>query len=170
MDSTIWNDFQFRDDDIIIGTWSKSGTTWLQQIVSQLLFEGDYPSPAVLRLVWRRISPPPALPDGMKDWERRAARTSHALLYGILFVQPTIGILHSWAADFPIVIYGQVSLPNPMSADKSLQDALNLAHRWLGWSLVGLIALHAAAALKHHLIDRDDVLRRMVPGLKVRGG
>ena len=41
MDSTIWNDFAFRDDDIVIGTWSKSGTTWLQQIVSQLIFQGQ---------------------------------------------------------------------------------------------------------------------------------
>jgi aryl sulfotransferase len=39
-DSTVWNDFAFRDDDIVISTWSKSGTTWVQQIVSQLLFHG----------------------------------------------------------------------------------------------------------------------------------
>ncbi len=41
MDSTNWNDFQFRDDDIIIGTYAKSGTTWTQQIVGQLAFNGD---------------------------------------------------------------------------------------------------------------------------------
>jgi len=40
-DSTIWNDFEFRDDDIIIATYAKSGTTWVQQIIAQLLFEGD---------------------------------------------------------------------------------------------------------------------------------
>ncbi len=40
-DSTIWNDFQFRDDDIIIATYAKSGTTWMQQIIAQLLFDGD---------------------------------------------------------------------------------------------------------------------------------
>ncbi len=40
MDSTRWNDFRFRDDDVVIATWAKSGTTWLQQIVAQLIFEG----------------------------------------------------------------------------------------------------------------------------------
>jgi aryl sulfotransferase len=38
MDSTYWNDFKFRDDDIIISTYAKAGTTWMQQIVSQLIF------------------------------------------------------------------------------------------------------------------------------------
>ena len=41
MDSTVWNDFQFRDDDIVIATWGKSGTTWLQQIVGQMIFGGS---------------------------------------------------------------------------------------------------------------------------------
>jgi aryl sulfotransferase len=41
IDSTVWNDFKFRDDDIIISTYAKSGTTWMQQIVSQMLFAGD---------------------------------------------------------------------------------------------------------------------------------
>src|SRR6478752_2113912 len=40
-DSTIWNDFKFRDDDIVIATYAKSGTTWMQQIVAQMLFGGD---------------------------------------------------------------------------------------------------------------------------------
>ena len=40
-DSTVWNDFVFRDDDIVIGTYAKAGTTWMQQIVAQLLFRGD---------------------------------------------------------------------------------------------------------------------------------
>ncbi len=40
MDSTVWNGFDFRDDDVIIATWAKSGTTWMQQIVAQLIFRG----------------------------------------------------------------------------------------------------------------------------------
>lgn len=47
MDSTRWDGFRFRDGDIVIGTWGKSGTTWMQQIVSQLLFQGADDMPAL---------------------------------------------------------------------------------------------------------------------------
>ena len=58
-DSTIWNDFQFRDDDIIIATYAKSGTTWMQQIIAQLLFNGD-PDLAVAEISpWLDLRVPP---------------------------------------------------------------------------------------------------------------
>lgn len=119
---------------------------------------------AVLRLAWRLVTPPPPLPHDMASWERRAARTSHALLYLMLFAQPLLGLVHSWAANFPVVIYGTITLPNPIGANEPLKNAVVAAHFWLGMAMLGLIALHTLAALKHHVVDRDDILRRMLPG------
>ena len=59
IDSTIWDDIQFRDDDIIIGTYAKSGTTWMQQIVSQLLFDGDESLPVAEMSPWVDLRVPP---------------------------------------------------------------------------------------------------------------
>jgi len=77
MDSTLWNDFAFRDDDIIIGTYAKAGTTWTQQIVGQLLFQGD-PSIAVSHLSpwWdMRILPPEAREAVLAQTHRRMIKT-----------------------------------------------------------------------------------------------
>ncbi len=58
-DSTIWNDFAFRDDDVIISTYAKSGTTWLQQIVSQLIFQGQEGLPVAEMSPWVDFRVPP---------------------------------------------------------------------------------------------------------------
>ena len=120
----------------------------------------------VLRLVWRRVSPPPPLPSDMADWERLAARASHILLYTLLLAQPLVGIVHSWSANFPVVVFGLFTLPNLTGPSEALKEFLGALHFWIGWGLLGLIAVHAAAALRHHFVLRDDVLRRMLPGGK----
>jgi aryl sulfotransferase len=58
-DSTIWNDLQFRDDDIVIGTYAKSGTTWVQQIVSQLIFNGQEGLEVAEMSPWLDLRVPP---------------------------------------------------------------------------------------------------------------
>ena len=58
-DSTIWDDFEFRDDDIVIATYAKSGTTWVQQIVSQLLFDGEEGPEVAERSPWLDLRVPP---------------------------------------------------------------------------------------------------------------
>lgn len=77
-DSTIWNDFQFRDDDIIIATYAKAGTTWMQQIIAQLLFDGD-PDLAVAELSpWMDLRVPPKevkLPVVQSQTHRRFLKT-----------------------------------------------------------------------------------------------
>lgn len=62
-DSTIWNDLKFRDDDIVIATYAKSGTTWLQQIVSQLIFDGQEGLPVAEMSPWLDLRVPPKLPE-----------------------------------------------------------------------------------------------------------
>ena len=118
----------------------------------------------VLRLLWRLASPAPPLPATMSGAERAAAKASHLLLYLLLFAQPVIGILHSNAANFPIVVFDSVTLPALIGPDDALKKTLATVHFVSGWSILALVGLHVAAALRHHIVLKDDVLRRMLPG------
>jgi cytochrome b561 len=119
---------------------------------------------AALRLLWRLSHPPPALPATIRPWERRAAGAVHGLLYAMLFVQPLIGFLHSNAVNFPIVFWGVVPLPPLIAPDEALGETLVGLHMIGGTLLAILVILHVAAALRHHFVLKDDVLRRMLPG------
>jgi cytochrome b561 len=118
-----------------------------------------------LRLAWRLLRPHPA-PVPMPAWQTRAARWSHASLYVLLFVIPLSGWIYSSATGVQVVYLGLVPLPNLVAKSKPLADALRAAHVSLNVLLVIVVALHSAAALKHHFIDRDAVLRRMLPARK----
>jgi cytochrome b561 len=118
----------------------------------------------LLRLAWRLVSPPPPLPSSMGGLERLAAKLSHWALYLLLFTQPIIGLLHSGAANFPVVVFGFFSLPALGSPDEALKRQLEGLHGLVAWAILALVALHVAAALRHHLLLKDGVLRRMLPG------
>ena len=119
---------------------------------------------AAARLLWRLGHRPPELPLAMPPWEKRAAQLTHALLYFLFFAAPLTGWLFSSAAGFQTVYLGVLPIPDLLSKDKALADALKLAHRSINYTMAAVIVLHAAAALKHHFVDKDDVLRRMLPG------
>lgn len=118
---------------------------------------------ATARLLWRLGHPAPALPAAMPTWERRAAHVSHALLYVLFFAAPLSGWLFSSANGFQTVYLGVVPIPDLLGKNKEVADVLKIAHHWINYTLAAVIAVHAAAALKHHFIDRDDVLVRMLP-------
>jgi len=118
---------------------------------------------AAARLLWRLFHPAPALPASMPAWERRAAHATHALLYVLFFAAPLTGWLFSSASGFQTVYLGLIPIPDLLSKDKALADALRLAHKSINYAMAAVILIHVAAALKHHFIDRDDVLRRMLP-------
>jgi cytochrome b561 len=122
---------------------------------------------AALRLLWRLSHPPPPLPASMRPWERRAAGVVHALLYLMLFVQPLVGFLQSNAANFPVVLWGLVPLPPLLAPDEPLAEILIGLHALGGNFLALLVILHVGAALRHHFVLKDDVLRRMLPGTAV---
>lgn len=119
---------------------------------------------AALRLLWRLFNPPPPLPDSMRPWERKAAGAVHALLYLMLFAQPLVGFLQSNAANFPIVLWGYLLLPPLIAPDEPLSEFLIVVHTVGGSFLAILVIVHVAAALRHHFVLKDDVLRRMLPG------
>lgn len=118
----------------------------------------------LVRIGWRVASPPPAMPASMAGWERAAAHATHVGLYVLLIAQPLVGFLHSNAANFPIVWWGVVPLPALIGANEPLAEVLVSLHAVFGIAFVAVLGLHIGAALGHHLIKRDDVLRRMLPG------
>lgn len=121
---------------------------------------------AAARLAWRLRHPAPPLPEGMPAWEKLAARASHTLLYVLFFAAPLTGWLFSSAAGFQTVYFGVLPIPDLLEKNRELADVLRAAHKWINYSMAGLIVVHAAAAIKHHVHDRDDVLVRMLPFLR----
>lgn len=119
---------------------------------------------SALRLLWRLTHrPPPDLPN-QPGWQRAAAHAVHGLLYVLFFAVPLAGWAFSSAAGFPIVWFGVLPLPDFVGPDKELAETLKGLHAILAFSLAGLVLLHVAAAVKHAVIDRDGLLRRMLPG------
>lgn len=120
---------------------------------------------AALRLAWRLTHrPPPPLP--APAWQQQAAELTHVALYLLMFAVPLSGWLMSSAKGFPVVWFGVLPLPDLVGKDEALGDLLKLAHQWLNLALAGLVGLHLAGALKHHLIDRDATLSRILPQRK----
>jgi cytochrome b561 len=117
----------------------------------------------VLRLVWRWSNPTPALPSTLKPYERHLARITHAALYVLLLVMPITGWIMSSARAFPVSWFGFFQLPDLVAPNKTLYDAMLTTHGTLAWILAGVATLHLLAALKHHFVLKDDVLRRMLP-------
>jgi cytochrome b561 len=117
----------------------------------------------VVRLAWRLTHPAPPLPAAMPAPLRRAAQGAHWLLYALMFAIPLTGWLMSSAKGFQTVWFGILPLPDLLSKDKALGELLAEVHEALNFTLLALVVLHAGAALKHHFIDRDTVLTRMLP-------
>ena len=123
---------------------------------------------AAARLLWRLGHRPPALPAAMKPWEQRLAHGAHVLLYVLFLAAPLTGWMFSSAAGFQTVYLGVLPIPDLLEKNRELADVLRLAHRWINYAMAAIIAGHAAAALKHHFVDGDDVLARMLPFLRPR--
>ncbi len=123
---------------------------------------------SVFRLVWRLLHRAPPLPAAMPRWEQMAAHIGHFLLYVAMIGMPLSGwvVVSSGGHNIPTILYGLITLPNlPVAADNK-QAVNNLAfnaHSWGAYIMAALVAGHAAAALKHHFISRDDILLRMAP-------
>lgn len=117
------------------------------------------------RLVWRASHKPAPMVSTMPQWQHAAANAVHVLLYALLFAIPLSGWLMSSAKGFQTVYLGVLPLPDLISKDKVLGDALNVFHEVLNIALLVLVASHIAATLKHQFIDRDGTLARMLPFL-----
>ena len=116
-----------------------------------------------LRLLWRITHRPPAYPDSMSRTLQLLAHGGHWALYALMIAIPLTGWLMSSAKGFQTVWWGVWPIPDLLAKDKELGHSLQEVHEALNWLLVLLISGHAAAALKHHWVDRNDILTRMRP-------
>ncbi|MEM6576976.1 MAG: cytochrome b/b6 domain-containing protein [Pseudomonadota bacterium] len=120
---------------------------------------------ALGRISWALSQPKPGLLNGDKKLESFAAETVHWLLYGSLLLAPLSGWVHHAATTGFAPIwwpFGQ-SLPF-VPKDEALAEILAQAHLLFTWTLIGALVAHIGGALKHHVIDKDATLRRMLPG------
>lgn len=116
------------------------------------------------RLAWRLGGPRPMALGPSRAYERFLAHAVHGGFYIVLIALPLTGWLMSSASNFSVSVFGLFTLPNLIAPDKVLAETLETLHGWIAWSLVGLLVLHVAGAVKHHFVLGNDTLRRMVPG------
>lgn len=117
----------------------------------------------IFRWLWRQFNVRPELVG--QWWEQLAALSVHRLHYLLLLAVMVTGYLIPTAEGVAIDVFGWFSVPAAFTFDKQQTELIGALHRYLAWSAVGLAGLHAAAALKHHFVDRDNTLRRMI-GMK----
>lgn len=120
---------------------------------------------ALVRLAWRATHPAPPLPGDMPPWQRVAAHAIHHLLYVLILAVPLTGWLMSSAKGFQTVWFGLLPLPDLLAKNKELGETLALVHQALNFGMAALVIAHVGAAIKHHIVDRDDILARMLPFL-----
>ena len=116
-----------------------------------------------VRLAWRVAHRPPALPEHMGRGEQFVAHAGHGLLYLLMLAVPLSGWLMSSAKGIQTVLFGVLPIPDLLEKNKELGHLLQTLHWGLNMLLAAVVVGHAAAALKHHFIDKDDVLTRMLP-------
>lgn len=114
----------------------------------------------IVRLSWRLIN---AVPQLSLPWlELLAARLVHYAFYAFMFAMPVTGWLLTSAAGLPPSFFGLFTLPALVAPNQELLHLFEWVHKWLGYGLIATIFLHTSAALKHHFINKDDILRRMI--------
>lgn len=124
----------------------------------------------LIRLGWRLMHRPPSLPDAMPGWQKLAARATHWIFYILMLTTPLVGlaIVSVSPKDIPTEWFGLIPIPHLNFLDAGADPAATEHnfiefHEMLSYAILGLLALHVAAALKHGFLDRDGVLRSMAP-------
>ena len=132
---------------------------------------------SLLRLVWRLTHRPPALPEGMAGWEKTGARLSHIGFYALMIMVPLGGwavvSASPFASSVPTYIFGVIPWPHlpffeSVEDKAALYEQVAAMHKYFAFAILGLLALHVSAALKHHFVNKDSVLARMAPIFRQR--
>lgn len=134
---------------------------------------------SLLRLLWRLTHRAPPLPEGLSAVERFGAKATHLLFYVLMLGMPLAGWAMVSASKFglPTIVFGLFEWPHiawisgiaEVETKAAVEAAFKTGHKYAGYLLAALLLLHVGAALKHHFVNKDGVLARMVPGLRPRG-
>lgn len=116
----------------------------------------------LVRVSWRLSNVLPRL-DDIPRWEAIAARATHWAFYLLMGILPITGWVMSSATGLPVSFFGLFVLPDIVGPNEGLRVLFQEIHEWLAYIMIALICLHVAAAFKHLLINKDDVMRRMLP-------
>jgi cytochrome b561 len=116
----------------------------------------------ILRMLWALTNPKPDLPFGTPSWERWAEHSMHFLLYIVVMAMPTAGWIGAVATGKPAHI-GELTFELPIAQSKTVAESAFTIHGYLAITIIVLVSLHILAALYHHFIKKDIILRRMMP-------
>ena len=115
----------------------------------------------VVRIFWRYTHPAPELPNTMSPTMKRLAHFGHLALYFMLLALPITGCLFSWSAGHPAPVLYLFEIPRLVQDNPDILEIVKPVHIYLSWFAGFLVIGHIAAALKHHFIDKDNILRSM---------
>lgn len=128
---------------------------------------------SVLRLVWRLTHKPPALPEGMKPFERLGAKLSHIGFYVLMIGIPLAGwiLVSASTRKISTKIFKTVPWPDfpGVARSEGFETLMKDVHEYMAYAAIALLVLHVGAALKHHFVNKDDVLSRILPAVKPKG-
>lgn len=116
----------------------------------------------VIRILWRYTHPVPELPVSMSPMMKKAAHAGHLCLYLVLIALPVTGCLFSWSAGYPAPVLYLFNLPTLIQPNQEVLAIVKPLHIYLSWGAGLLVAGHILAALKHHFIDKDHILKSMI--------
>ncbi|MCW9033052.1 MAG: cytochrome b [Rhodospirillales bacterium] len=119
----------------------------------------------LIRVLWRRMDPPPTLPDTMPAWEVKLSWIAHMALYGVMIALPVTGFLAVTSIDVSVPLPGLFEV-GPLLLSKPLHEGAEEIHELLVGLMVASVVLHIIGALWHRYVSKDGVTERMIPFLK----
>lgn len=144
------------------------GTPWRIGLISTHAALGILLAVVILaRICWRLLNRD-KLPSAVSGLQHIVASAVHGILYLLLALQVTLGFLLGWSAGNPLRFFNLFSIPPLFVVSPDMRHLVGPLHNYTAWTIIGFALVHACAALMHHYVLRDGVLRRMIPGLAPR--
>ncbi|HQT76391.1 MAG TPA: cytochrome b [Rhodopila sp.] len=136
-------------------------------IVAHMSFGITLAAVVAVRIIWR-VTPGHRVRSAVVGWVELASKAVHYLLYALLVAEAVLGFVLRWSGHEAMSFFG-LQIPPPFAPfSKPAHEFVGDLHSFVGWSIIVVAACHAAAALFHHFVLRDDVLMRMLPGRHAR--
>ncbi len=150
----------YTEDFFARGTPARAAVWWLHISFGLVLI-----AVVAARVGVRCTAPIPPPSAALSPWMHRASQAAHVALYVLLIVTPLVGIYLAFLRGNAVTLFGLFTIPSPIAVvDRAARAPVQTLHEWMANALVIIALIHGAAALWHHFIRKDDVLRRMLPG------